>query len=151
MDNTLTTTYVNDEYGIGLNPPVDWSRNQNGSADRIVEWFPFSNSSVYISIARPYRLDEGLALSTFADSIEERYPDLVWNFTVIYRDWLTIGGLTAYEIIFTYRVNDSTYKERQIAVKHTRNVYVFSYSAPIDLYEEYSSIVNESISSFQVK
>ena len=151
VENQLTTVYINEEYGIGIDPPTNWIEMNFSSDIWIAGWVQSPNSSASLTISPPYRLDEGLALSVFADDIEENYPNQYLNFSTITRDWLTVKGLTSYEIVYTYILNNSTIKERQVMVKHTRDVYVLKYHSISSEYDTYFSSVDQSILSFQVK
>jgi hypothetical protein len=149
-ENQLTTTYINDLYGIGIDPPPNWIQKLNNESF-IAAWQPTNNSTISFIIYPPYRLDEGLALSIFADDIEETYPEIYSNYTTINRDWTTVRGLTAYEIEYTYKSNNRSNKEKQIAIKHTRDVYILIYQGPQTEYKNFISIINQSITTFQVK
>ena len=151
LERQLTSSYINEEYGIGINPPEGWVLQNNTLEKWVAIWTPSDNSSTSLSIAPPYRLDEGLALSVFADDIEENYPESFTNFSTLDRDWLTIGGLTAYEIVYSYAHNGFLFMERQVGVKHTRDVYIIKYSAPLEKYYDFFTFVNESMVTFQVK
>lgn len=151
LETQLTTTYINEEYGIGINPPVEWIQQEFTNDTWIIGWQPYSNSTTSFLISRPYRLDEGLSLSVFADDIEETYPEMYMNYSTLNRDWLTIRGLTAYDIEYSYSKNGTIWKEWQGAVKHTRDVYLLKFSSLLTNYDAYFSLVNESVATFQVK
>ncbi len=151
LETQLTTQYINETYGIGIDPPEDWIQQEFARPQVITGWVADINSTVSLVISSSFRLDEGLALSVFADDIEETYPDQYENYTILYRDWLTVGGLTAYEIIFSYLLNDTIIKERQVMVKHTRDVYILKYRANLTEYDIYDAVVDKSISTFSVK
>lgn len=151
FETQLTTQYINEAYGIGIDPPEGWIQQEFARPQVITGWVADINYTVSLVISSSFRLDEGLALSVFADDIEENYPNQYDNYSTLYRDWLTVGGLTAYEIIFSYLLNDTVIKERQVMVKHTRDVYILTYRATLTEYDIYDSIVDKSISSFSVK
>ena len=151
FETQLTTQYINETYGIGIDPPEDWIQQEYAHPQVITGWGADINSTVSLVISSSFRLDEGLALSVFADDIEETYPNQYSNYSTLYRDWLTVGGLTAYEIVYSYSLNDSDIKERQVMVKHTRDVYILTYKATFSEYDIYESVVDTSISTFSVK
>lgn len=151
FETQLTTNYINEEYGIGIDPPSNWIQQEYTNNSWIVQWQPHTNSTTVLLISKPFRLDEGLSLSVFADDIEESYPNNFTNFSTQKREWLTIRGLTAYEIEYTYSENNSVVKEFQIAVKHTRDFYILKFTSQISEYNTFFSDVNDSISTFQVK
>ena len=151
LETQLTTTYINEEFGIGIDPPENWLHQEYNNSSWIAGWQPAINSSTFFRISQPNRLDEGLALSVFADDIEETYPEKYDNFSTQNRDWLTIGGLSSYEIDYIYSINNSEIREYQIAVKHTRDFYIIKFSSPSTDYDDYFLTFNQSIMTFQVK
>ena len=140
-------TYTNAQYGIALNPPEGWGIHENESG-MVVSFSPLGRANVSLDISSPVMLDEGLALSTFADQVEELFPQVVQNFSVVYRDWRKIDGLNAYEIIYSYRENGSSMKALQVAVKKSKTVFLLTFTVPVDLYETYIEQVNQSIGTF---
>ena len=151
LETQLTTNYINEEFGIGIDPPENWIPQEYNNSRWIVGWQPLNNSSTFFVISKHNRLDEGLALSVFADDIEETFSEKYDNFSIQNRDWLTIGGLTAYEIEYIYTLNGSVIKEYQIAVKHTRDYYILKYCSTVSDYDLYFSIFNQSKKTFQLK
>lgn len=142
--------YINTEYGFALDPPEGWKVAENVTEEVITRFSPPLRDDVYLNISKPYRLDIGLALSVFADDIEEQYPEIVDNLTVEYRDWRDIEGLTAYEIVYKYDEDDTSIKAIQVAVVKSRTVFMISYTATNESYDEFLFPVNQSIDSFKI-
>jgi hypothetical protein len=142
--------YINIEYGFALDPPEGWSTAENVTEEVVACYSPPLRNDICLNISKPLRLDIGLALSVFADDIEEQYPEIVNNFTVVYRDWRNIEGLTAYEIVYTYNEDDISMKAKQVAVSKSRTVFLISYIATNESYDEFISPVNQSIDSFKI-
>lgn len=142
--------YINTEYGFALNPPEGWNVTENVTEAVGAYFSPPLRNDVCLNISKPYRLDIGLALSVFADDIEEQYPEIVDNFTVVYRDWRDIEGLTAYEIVYTYDEDYTSIKAIQVAVVKSRTVFLISFTATNESYDEFISPVNQSIDSFKI-
>jgi len=142
--------YINTEHGFALNPPEEWNVAENVTEEVVVCFSSPLRDDVCLNISKLYRLDIGLALSVFADDIEEQYLEIVDNFTVVYRDWRDIEGLTAYEIVYAYEEGDTSIKAIQVAVIKSRTVFRISFIATNELYDEYISPVNQSIDSFKI-
>lgn len=142
-------TYTNSQYGVALNPPEEWGIHENISGV-VVSFSPLGRFNVSLNISSPVTLDEGLALSTFADRLEESFTLVQQNFTLVYRDWRKIDGLNAYEIIYSYRENGSSMEALQVAVKKGKTVFLITFATPVDLYPMYIEQVNQSIDSFQI-
>jgi hypothetical protein len=142
--------YINTEYGFALNPPEGWNVAENVTEQVVACFSSPLRDDVCLNISKPYRLDIGLALSVFADDIEEQYMDVLDNFTVVYRDWRDIEGLTAYEIVYTYDEEDTSIKAIQVAVAKSRTVFMISFIVTNELYDEFISPVNQSIDSFKI-
>ena len=151
MQTQLTTEYVNDQLGVGLDPPENWVALNLTTAPWVMSWYPSLEGNVSLMMSSPYRLDEGLALSVFADDIEETFSEKYMNFSVVSRDWLTVDGMTAYQIEYQYVDNMTSILEKQVAIKRNRDVYIMRYSASETEYNVFIDEVNESIQSFRVK
>jgi len=147
---TIDREYINYEYGFALNPPEGWVVAENETDESVVRFYSPQRNDVYINISKPYRLDIGLALSTFADDIEQVYHEIMDNFTVAHRDWRDIEGLNAYEIVYSYDEDDLSMKAKQVAVTKTRTVFLIAFIATNESYDEYISFVNQSIDSFRI-
>jgi len=94
-------------------------------------------------------LSEGLALSTFADQVEENLSESEMNDTVVYREWRSIPGAKAYEIAYSYEQGETVQRVKQVAVLKTRTVFLITFTAPSDLYIQYITGVDLCIDSFR--
>ena len=142
--------YLNEEYGFGFNPPEEWVHVENVSEEVSVQFTPLSRDDVVLNVSLPLRLDIGLALSVYADDIQEQYPEVVDNFSVVYRDWRDIEELNAYEIICTYDKNGVLFMEKQVAVSKSRKVFLITFMATNASFVEFIDVVDESIDSFAI-
>lgn len=142
-------TYTNNRYGFTLDPPQEWSIKENYSETEAVRFTP-EQTNVTFSISPPIHLDQGLALSIFADQREETMPQQYTNYTTLYRDWRTIDGLNAYESISSYRENETMMKSLQVAVQKSQTVFLLTFTVPQPQYDKTLSLVNQSIDSFQI-
>jgi hypothetical protein len=97
----------------------------------------FLYSNVSLSIAAPFSLSEGRALSTFADEVEENISESGMNYTIVYRDWRAMTGAQAYEIVHSYNQDGNAQRIKQVAVLKIRTVYLITFTAPSNLNIQY--------------
>jgi hypothetical protein len=145
---SVSRSYTNTMYGFSLNPPLGWQHVENASAGEAVRFNPANQSNVSLVVGIPFSLGEGLALSAFADMVEENLSSSGMNYSVAYRDWRPMKDATAYEIVYSYEQNGTTVRVKQVSVLKTRTVYLITFVAPYDLYVRYITTVDQCIDSF---
>lgn len=144
-------SYTNTTYGFSLDPPTGWSVVENVSPMAAVRCAPPGESNdASLAVDAPVILSEGLALSTFADHLEELFSENTKNFSVVSRGETAIGGLNAYEITCFYEVNQTVFHLKQVAVLKTRTVFIITFVAMSDLYSTDIAAVDECIDSFLI-
>jgi hypothetical protein len=148
IGQTAHRSYTNTVYGFSLDPPVGWNTTENVSANITVRFNPENISNVSLDVGTPFSLGEGLALSTFADQVEENLSKSGQNYTMVYRDWLSIPNVKAYVIAYSYEHNGMIQRAKQVAILKTRTVYLVTFSAPSTLYIKYLTAVDQSIDTF---
>ena len=142
-------SYTNTVYGFSLNPPAGWLSVENESSDVAVRFTPSNYSNVSLRITPPFSLSEGRALSTFADEVEENLSESGMNYTIVYREWRTMEGAQAYEIVYSCEQGDTVQMGKQVAVQITRTVFLITFTAPSTLYVQYITGVDLCIDSFR--
>ena len=142
--------YVNNEYGFGFDPPEEWMVLENVSEEVAVGVSPLQRERVWLNVSTPSRSDEGLALSMFADRVEEQFVEEWYNFSVISRDWRDHEDLNAYEIVYVYDSNGSSVQVQQVAVSKSHTVFLIMFTASPFVFEEFSELVDQSIDSFRI-
>ena len=140
--------YSNVLYGFSMDPPVGWTSVENESVDVVVRFTPLNETSVSLLVEPPVILSEGLALSTFADTVEENLSASGMNYTMVYREWRSIPGVTAYEIAYSYEEGKTVQRVKQVAIQRTRTVFLVTFTAPSALYIRYLTSVDQSIDTF---
>jgi hypothetical protein len=145
---TAHRSYTNTTYGFSLTPPVGWISVENESADVAARFSPLNSSNVSLVVGVPFPLGEGLALSTFADLVEENLSASGENYSVVYREARPIPGVQTYEIAYTFEQDGVLQRAKQVAVLRTRTVFLMTFTAPNELYFSYLSAVDQSIDTF---
>ena len=142
-------SYTNTVYGFSLNPPVGWHSIENESSSVAVRFIHSNYSNVSLKITPPFSLSEGLALSVFADQVEENLSESGMNYTIAYREWRAMDGAQAYEIVYSYEQSGTVQRVKQVAVLKTRTVFLITFTAPSNLYLQYITGVDLCIDSFR--
>ena len=141
-------SYTNAQYGFSLDPPVGWLVDDNTTEEVAVRFSSPTSENKTLTVSPPYNLDEGLALSIYADQLEENAPLLYEDFIRVSRGWLTMEGFSGYEIVYVYLFDNMTYEARQVALKRSHTVFLLTYSSPVEGYDSSLASVNQSIASF---
>ena len=149
--------YVNSTYGIKLQYPSSWDKEENGTrqdtqTDVVTFSPPTVNSNASLDISIDNISDEkGIPLAQYAsDSISDLKQSLK-NFKL---DGSTtnniLAGLPAYKSIYTYVDENTIFKDMEIGAIKGDKVYILTYEAGINEYDKYLPIIQESINSFQL-
>lgn len=94
-------------------------------------------------------LSSGRSLKTLTEETL-RYYTMNKNYTLISNTTRTVKGIDAYEMIFNVTISSIPMKQEEILIEKNDIVYVLIYIALSDLYEIYSSAIEESINSFTI-
>jgi len=145
--------YINDEYNFGINPPENWTINQDNVESFVVLFIgpTEKNYQVNLGISIPETLASDETLDNVVDEINENYPIIFTeNLTWHSKGSKNINGLDAYEIVFSYNYSIYHIKQKQVLILKNNIVYTFTYSALTGTYNNYISSIDETINSFTV-
>lgn len=144
--------YSNTYYGIGINPPAGWSVLENDPYGAIVRFYePVEEGmNINLGVNGPGALYTGQTLNSAVEEIIETYTDLFNNFTLLLSNSRTVNGMNAHEIIYTLTQDDIQLKHKMVCVEKNGKVYILTYGATVNSYDDYLSIVEESINSLVI-
>jgi hypothetical protein len=150
-DKLKNLGYKNTTYGFGLNPPQGWTVNETDQYGAVRFYGPITNNfTVNIGVTKPLGLNETETLSSGIDQILLQLPMVLTNFTLLSRNIVTVNGLNGEEIIYTFMQGALSYKGKQVYIQKNKTVYCLTYTALVDSYDTYNSVVEQSITSFTV-
>jgi len=161
QQTTKSTTnflpYVNSTYGIKLQYPSSWDKEENGTRQdtetNVVTFYPpATNSNASLDISIDDISDEkGIALAQYASGGISDLKQSLKNFKLV---GLTtnnvLSGLPAYKSIYAYADQNTTFKDMEIGAIKGDKAYVLTYEAGMNEYEKYLPIIQELINSFQI-
>jgi eukaryotic-like serine/threonine-protein kinase len=149
--------YVNSTYGIKLQYPSSWDKQENGTkqgteTDVVTFSPPAINSNASLDISIDNISDaRGIALAKYASSGVSDLKQSLKSFKLV---GLTtnnvLAGLPAYKSISTYVDQKTIFKDMEIGAIKGDKVYILTYEAGINEYDKYLPITQELINSFQV-
>ncbi len=143
--------YINRTQGFGLNPPEGWTLNE--SKEQGVFFFgPATDTGMMVYLSPTFdKLSSGQTFSDYEEMFIQTMENLSANFSLISDQETTINGMNARELIYTVpNPNFGILKIKMIFVEKNNNIYGLSYVAPIDSYDTYLPIANESMNSFTI-
>lgn len=149
--------YINSTYGIKLQYPSGWDKEENGTRQdtetSVVTFYPpATNSNASLDISIDDISDEkGIALAQYASGGINDLKQSLKNFKLV---GLTtnnvLSGLPAYKSIYTYADQNTIFKDMEIGAIKGDKAYILTYEAGINEYEKYLPIIQELINSFQI-
>jgi len=143
--------YTNTAYGFGLNPPDGWTTDENDQYVTVRFYGPIINDfNMNLGINGPEVYEEGSALSEIIDDMIEAYPSVFTDFNYSSSDSITINGMNAYNFIYTFTMEGVELKQIQYLVEKQGKVSIITFTATIDVFDDYIDIVEESLTSFTV-
>ena len=149
--------YVNSTYGIKLQYPSSWDREENGTIqdteiDVVTFYPPAVNSNASLDISIDSISDEnGIALAQYASSGVSDLKQSLKNFKLVGLSTNSVlAGLPAYKSIYTYADQNAIFKDMEIGAIRGDKAYILTYEAGVNEYDKYLAITQELINSFQV-
>jgi hypothetical protein len=154
---TNFVTYENSTYGIKLQYPSSWDKEENGTRQDtetdIVTFFPHAgNSNASLDVIIDDISDEkGIPLTQYAtDSLSDLKQSLK-NFKLTGSTTNNVlSGLPAYKSIYTYSGENTIFKDIEIGTIKANKAYILTYEAGVNEYDRYLPIIQKAIDSFQI-
>jgi len=162
------TLYDNFTYGIKIKYPVDWIINtppaivsdSNGSNNNnfitIVEFSPHQNQnssqdySPYVMVSIQF-IDTNLNLDKYIDHVISVARSSLENFNLIEASTnATLSAHESYMLVYSYTVNGTTFKNREIGTIIYNNAYIINYNSEARRYYNLYPVVQKMIDSFQI-
>lgn len=161
QQTTKSTTnflpYVNSTYGIKVQYPSSWDKEENGTRQDtqtdVVTFYPqATNSNASLDISIDGISDEkGIALAQYASGGISDLKQSLKNFKLVGLSTNNVlSGLPAYKSIYTYADQNTILKDMEIGAIKGDKAYILTYEAGMNEYEKYLPIIQELINSFQI-
>jgi hypothetical protein len=149
--------YANSTYGIKLQYPSSWDKEENGTrqgteTDVVTFSPPAINSNASLDMTIDDISDEkGIALAQYASGSISDLKQSVKNFKLVGLNTNSVlAGLPAYKSIYTYVGENTIFKDMEIVAIKGDKAYILTYEAGMNEYDKYLPIIQELINSFQL-
>jgi eukaryotic-like serine/threonine-protein kinase len=152
---TTTLTYENSAYGVKINYPQDWTKQEFTSGQFSVHFTrPMESATdipseeVIIIVldfsAQPMTLDEYTQVQI------QRLGQLVPDSKIIDSTPTTLAGYPAQRMVYTMKIGQSDIKELNVYTIKNNKAYIISYLAQSSRYSDFLGIAQQMIDSFEI-
>jgi hypothetical protein len=149
--------YANSTYGIKLQYPSSWDKEENGTRQGTeTDVVTFSPSAINSNASLDMTIDDisdekGIALAQYASGSISDLKQSVKNFKLVGLNTNSVlAGLPAYKSIYTYVGENTIFKDLEIGAIKGDKAYILTYEAGMNEYDKYLPIIQELINSFQL-
>lgn len=149
--------YANSTYGIKLQYPSSWDKEENGTRQGTeIDVVTFSPSAINSNTSLDMTIDDisdekGIALAQYASGSISDLKQSVKNFKLVGLNTNSVlAGLPAYKSIYTYVGENTIFKDMEIGAIKGDKAYILTYEAGMNEYDKYLPIIQELINSFQL-
>lgn len=151
--STNFITYSNSTYGIKLQYPSNWDKQENGTkqdtqTDVVSFSPPVSNSNASLDVST----DSGVSGESIAEYSSGSLSDLhsFKNFKLIESTNTILAGLPAYRLIYTSENENTIVKDMEIGTIKGDTAYLLTYEGGVNEYDKYLPVAQKMIDSFQL-
>lgn len=148
------TSYENKAYGIKINYPSDWARNEGSMGTVAMFLSPLESSSdtfrENVNIIVQDLSAQPMTLKEYTDLSLAQIGEFVTDSNVISSTATVIDGNPANSIIYTGRQGQYIFKWMQAWAIKDNKAYVLTYTANEDTYNAFLSMVQEMLGSFEI-
>jgi hypothetical protein len=149
--------YANSTYGIKLQYPSSWDKEENGTRQGTeTDVVTFSPSAINSNASLDMTIDDisdekGIALAQYASGSISDLKQSVKNFKLVGLNTNSVlAGLPAYKSIYTYVGENTIFKDMEIGAIKGNKVYILTYEAGINEYNDYLPIIQKMIDSVEI-
>ena len=154
---TNLLTYENSSYGIKIQYPSTWEKQENGTKqDLVIDAVSFvpptinSNASLDMSID-DISDEKGITLAQYANNSIGDLKQSLKDFKLISSNTNSVlAGLSTYKSIYTHTDENTTFKDLEVGVMKGDKVYILVYEAGLNEYDKYLPTIQQLINTFQI-
>jgi eukaryotic-like serine/threonine-protein kinase len=157
QQTTNLLTYENSSYGIKIQYPFTWEKQENGTKqgsviDAVTLLPPTINSNASLDVSIDDISDEkGITLSQYANNSIGDLKQSLKDFKLISSNTNSVlAGLSTYKLIYTHTDENTTLKDLEFGVMKGDKVYILVYEAGSNEYDKYLPTIQQLINTFQI-
>jgi eukaryotic-like serine/threonine-protein kinase len=151
--------YQNSTYGIRIQYPSDWQKQENGTkqdtqTDLVTFYASASNTNANLDLSIDDISDEkGISLAQYVNNSLTDLKQSLTNFKLIESSNNNnnhISGFPAYRIVYTSNNGNGATKTLETGTINGSKAYILTYEAGLLEYTKFLPIVQKMIDSFQI-
>jgi hypothetical protein len=143
--------YSDTALGFGINPPEGWTTDENDQYSSVRFYGPVINDyTMNLGISAPENYAQGTTLTSLIEDMKTEYPNVFTDYVFVSSNSITINGMNAYDFIYTFTMGVYELKQVQYIVEKGGKASIITYTAAQDDFDDYISIVEESVNSFTI-
>jgi S1-C subfamily serine protease len=154
-------SYENSTYGIRIQYPANWTKDEQDSnpADSVTNIITFYSPldsrvdeySENLGVSVENLTDPNITLEQYTESLIANYNESLTDFKVIESNTnTTLGGNSAYKLVYTDKEDDINYKTMEIGALVGDKVYFIEYIAEENYYSKYFPTIQKIIESVEL-
>lgn len=140
--------YANNQYGFGMNPPGNWTKDTSGLMGTAVIFYAPNDDSLKENInIMSTELPSGTNLSGYAELVQNQLNSYLTDPTLISSGYMTANGMNAYGYSYNYTQGSYILKAKQVLVEKNSKLLIITYTADMDDYDTYEYGLDQCINS----
>jgi eukaryotic-like serine/threonine-protein kinase len=148
-------TYQNSSYGIRIQYPSDWEKQENGTKQdtqtNVVTFFPQASNASF-DIAIDDITEKGITISQYSGNSIDDLRQSAKDFKLVESNTtgVFLAGLPAYKLVYTSTDQTNNLKTMEIGAIKDNKAFVVTYEAGTAEYDKYLPRILGMISSFTI-
>ncbi|HLN89142.1 MAG TPA: DcrB-related protein [Candidatus Binatia bacterium] len=142
--------YDNTQYGFSITAPTGWTTSEGVSGTVVIFYGPTmteTGTDVNINIAVTSTTE---TLSEAISSMKTDYPTSFSDYSLVSESNRNIGGLSSYELVYTFTDSGNTYKQKQVVLIENGQGFIITCTAIPSNYDSYLPTFEQSIQTFRL-
>ena len=143
--------YHNESYGFSIHPPTGWEVVDSGLREGtpVTFWGPKDKvfaPNVFIAV-----MEATDTLEEYVSMAKQQLPLILTNYQLVDEKSRVIGGLPAYELVYTYEKGMFHLKAMRVFLLKGEKVYTISFTVLRDNYDEYLPVFESSVETLKIE
>jgi eukaryotic-like serine/threonine-protein kinase len=149
-------TYQNSSYGIRIQYPSDWEKQENGTKQdtqtNVVTFFPQASNASFDIAIDDITDEKGITISQYSGNSIDDLRQSAKDFKLVESNTtgVFLAGLPAYKLVYTSTDQTNSLKTMEIGAIKDNKAFVVTYEAGTAEYDKYLPRILGMISSFTI-
>ena len=145
--------YTSNNNFFSIVEPSGWTVSESSSGTIVVTFYEpttTSNNSFALIEVDVDTLTESITFEEISETLQEQYQATFEIFNVISQNEVVVNGVDAYEITAAISVQGMNFRLRQDIMMKNSRIYIVSYAATLDRYQQFLSDFEDSLQTFTI-